>query len=1112
MNKQELVAQILSIVEQEPGLMGREIAERLGIDKKQVNGLLYGPLRGKLHQDNQYRWYPSQQAPSQSTASSQYADTVLARLARYYLACMGQDERGVSTFSASKYGEPDYVELPLLPQQGDIFQQSCARSLLGRRRNDKGRMEVFFGYPTVLRPHQSAKGWRGFFIEPLFLFPVELEQGPAEHPSLQSGFPILNHKALQFLTRTQREALMEELVHLEEELGLSGQVDSPDLDELAMRLQTIRPEWPWVEEIDTEQLGAEPTLAQAQQGGLYNRAVLVMAERSPFTQGLESELKQLTQLSASQFSDTALGNWIQGTVDVIPGAEQRLLVEVLPLNTEQRQAIQQALSNKLTIVTGPPGTGKSQVVTDLLINAAWQGKRVLFASKNNKAVDVVETRINSLGPRPILLRVGSQQYQTRLAEYLLSMLSTTATAEDRHSYEESLTSHNRVVERLVALDQETEQLISLRNRVDALDQAAEKVRELLTAGQFAGVRELDLKPLLNVSRKLAQAIDAATRDKQPLFGRVLWTFKRKERLAQLNTVAEQLPEALQSQLALEPVPTALDELSLPEWGDYQQQLQSRLDLVEHAIDYFEALEALQNSKSLEQIGREQTAWIQALSDNAQALWKAWLVTQPSALSREDRQKLNRYHSLLKMVIDTGPDGSLSREVGRQYRAIFGEVSHLLPCWATTALSARGKIPFEAGFFDLVVFDEASQCDIASALPLLYRAKQAVVIGDPKQLSHISGLQRGQDQQLLEKHGLLNDFPHWAYSYNSLFDLAAGIADGESIVNLRDHHRCHSDIIEFSNQAFYEGRLRVATRHDRLVRPNSQEPGIRWVHVQGQAHRPASGGAENLQEAHQIRSELRQLILECGYQGSVGVVSPFRSQANLIRKVVHEDEALATALTRHEFLVDTVHRFQGDERDLMIFSPVVATGVSAGALGFMRNTPNLFNVAITRARGMLVVVGDAQACASCGIDYLEHFARYTQQLTHAAEQAKVQQVVDLGSEYPSVSNPEHVSDWERHFYKALYQAGIRALPQYRVEKYALDLAVFDGDRRLDIEVDGERYHRNWTGELCRRDQMRNQRLFELGWYVKRFWVYEIRDDLDGCIKQIKDWLEAGNEPI
>ena len=70
---------------------------------------------------------------------------------------------------------------------------------------------------------------------------------------------------------------------------------------------------------------------------------------------------------------------------------------------------------------------------------------------------------------------------------------------------------------------------------------------------------------------------------------------------------------------------------------------------------------------------------------------------------------------------------------------------------------------------------------------------------------------------------------------------------------------------------------------------------------------------------------------------------------------------------------------------------------------------------------------------------------------------------------------------------------------------LDFAVVIGDRRLNIEVDGERYHRTWSGELCLRDQLRNQRLIELGWEVKRFWVYEIRDRLPDVVSHVKSWV-------
>lgn len=66
------------------------------------------------------------------------------------------------------------------------------------------------------------------------------------------------------------------------------------------------------------------------------------------------------------------------------------------------------------------------------------------------------------------------------------------------------------------------------------------------------------------------------------------------------------------------------------------------------------------------------------------------------------------------------------------------------------------------------------------------------------------------------------------------------------------------------------------------------------------------------------------------------------------------------------------------------------------------------------------------------------------------------------------------------------------------------------RRLDIEVDGERYHRDWDGELVRRDQIRNLRLIEMGWDIIRFWVYEIRDSLPMCTDRLLRWVEASDE--
>lgn len=1103
-----LEEKVIEKIKTTPGLLARDIASGLGVDRKTVNSVLYGMLKGLVWQDKKYRWYPKDQPQQQEPKElAQYANTPLAKLARYYLACMGQDEGGLSVFAANQFGDLDYVELEELPSlnNSNLFYGVEAQRLLGKIRKDRSRLAMSLGYPCTLKFVQSKKSsWSGYFVEPLFLFSVELDSQPGVQPKIDLTFPIINQLVLKNFTNAEREALMNELVQLEDELGLTGTIEPPELDELARRLGAVRPEWPWIEICDPDNIITDPPLTQMVVEGIYNRAVLIVGERSPFTQGLESELKSLAGLHETQYQDTALGEWISGEIPSIQDESVSALIEVLPLNSEQRHAILQALNQNLTVITGPPGTGKSQVVTDLLLNAAWQGKRVLFASKNNKAVDVVEVRLNNLGPRPILLRVGSNQYQTKLAEYLLGLLSATSTEDDQLAFDENWNIHKRLEEKLKLLDDELGSIVKLRNQVDKLERAAEDARRQLPTETFDLLKHSGLEEIEHATIQFRNSLHYATYTVQPFLTRMLWGFRKKTRFELLAKSVAALDEVVSTLAVALPKEDPTDD-SITQWHVFENLLTARIELAESIRNYTKALRQLQAVRSMESIAHEQADLIVQLADNAEALWKNWMRLQPSKLSSSDRTLLSMYSSLLKMVIETGPDARLGRDVYNKYKGLFLKVAHLLPCWAVTSLSARGKLPFEAGFFDLVVFDEASQCDIASALPLLYRAKRAAVIGDPKQLSHISGLQRGQDQQLLEKYELVSNYANWAYSYNSLFDLAAGMAAGADIVSLRDHHRSHAHIIEFSNQFFYEGRLRVATHYERLRLPINYNTGVRWIHINGKVSRPSAGGAVNPQEANAVVQTLAHLVIEQSYKGTVGVVSPFRAQANLIRQLVSRNPQLEQRLISAEFLVDTVHKFQGDERDVMVFSPVISNGISPGAIGFLRNNGNLFNVAITRARALLLVVGDQHAASQSEVGYLREFAVYVENLEQENQVHREQQLDDLGPQYPAVSNPERVSDWERILYTTLYKAGIRTLPQYQEEKYTLDLAVFNGNRKLDIEVDGERYHRNWTGELCRRDQIRNHRMFELGWDVMRFWVYEVRDDLNGCISKVSEWI-------
>jgi very-short-patch-repair endonuclease len=632
-------------------------------------------------------------------------------------------------------------------------------------------------------------------------------------------------------------------------------------------------------------------------------------------------------------------------------------------------------------------------------------------------------------------------------------------------------------------------------------------RNLFGDERFHQLKNADVASCLGAMQRFAVNIARADKTKQGLFAKLFWGMIKGARFKEATVELEKI-HALIGTLCLSTIRDQIGDDTISEWSNLCEDLGKRYDFAIEVQDYFGALETLSSSRKLEELDADLMDLDEQMASVCMQLWQKWLKLMPTRLNSRERELLGEYTAIVQLLAEAEQAGQqAARNVFSKYQTLLPRVMDVFSCWAVTSLSARGgRIPFEPGFFDIVVIDEASQCDIASALPLLYRAKQAVIIGDPNQLKHISPIPRAKDTQLLDRYELLNTHAKYAYSVNSLYDLAAGMVTPGALVNLRDHHRSHADIIGFSNRHFYDESLRVATRYDRLNMLSSDEPSVRWHHVAGEAVRPRSGSAQNTLEAEKVVSIISDLLLNRGYTGSIGVVSPFRAQVNYIDRLLNASSELSSRLAGADVLVDTVHKFQGDERDVMIFSPVVARGMQQSSLKFLKGNGNLFNVAITRARSALIVAGDMNAARDSQIDYLSAFASYAQSLNTQRDQSREDaQMVGLGADYPRVSNPEQVSDWERWFYKKLYAAGLRPIPQYSEEKYRLDFALFDGERKLDIEVDGERYHREWTGELCQRDRIRNQRLMELDWDVMRFWVYEIRDNTDACIGRIRNWI-------
>lgn len=1097
-----LEEQILNIVKSRNGIKAKDIARLLNMQKSDVNTILFRfQGRNICIQDPQYNWYAIGVANSARTANGntqglpvRKADEKLQNLCKYYLNCIALDDSNeVKFFQTGNFGV-DYHEV-----FGVELEQICTEAGKQFIANAVGAQKsIFLGYPILIENITTSRNEAYRFVAPVLMFPIEYNAGNI----VISSYPRINMEVMRIFGARDKNERLQELLDLEHELGIDDPNADFDIEDITMRLQEIRVGWTWKDTISPSQIEHEIQISTFTEDGIFNKAALVRCDKSQYTQGLETELNEISNRTEAEYEQSALYDWIHRDWNVPFESNEETeidnsLLEVLPLNTEQREAIQKAMHSKLTIVTGPPGTGKSQVVTDLIVNLAWKSKSAVFSSKNNKAVDVVEQRVNNLDRIPVMQRLGGATGTSNLIDFFSNLLSIqSGSATDKQDYARLKVTYDDYVQRANSLNNQKNQLITDRNELDALESDFCQIRDIWgsSINQFKAANELSIHYLLN---SYSDAWKDAQKENHSLLMRLFWAFYRTDKEKALSNSANSLNKTI---IGL-PFPQANTKFSKEEFNIYISKAEKAANEMTVTWKYAKALTKVSESDTLESLDKKLFEICKLRDGIAHQMWNKWLTSRNIVISGSLRDDLANFVASARML-DEGCDFLSDSNLKNTYNRIQKELKNILPITAVTSLSTHRRIPLTPGLFELLIIDEASQCDIASIIPLLFRAKRVMIIGDPKQLSHISTIVPKQDKMLTERYNIA---PKWSYSVTSLYRLAESLVDPNDIIMLKDHHRCHGDIIGFSNEEFYNGTLRVATNYQRLQTPQSENPGIRWIDVSGLTYRPKTGSAVNKEEALEIIKELRRLS-ESGFAGSIGVVTPFRAQAETIQRLLEEDSNLYnTLLARNLFLADTVHKFQGDERDVMIFSTVISKGTKDGAISFLKNNGNLFNVAITRARAELIVVGDKSYCSKCGVTYMENFVKYNDSIRHKSPVADTFNNQEFGREYPMTNTSMPISDWEIVFYQALYDAGIHTIPQYSVDKYFLDLALFKNGKKLDIEVDGERYHKSWNGELCYRDQLRNQRLYELGWDVRRFWVYQLRDDMPYCINEIKKWL-------
>ncbi|MCS7004576.1 MAG: AAA domain-containing protein [Cytophagales bacterium] len=315
---------------------------------------------------------------------------------------------------------------------------------------------------------------------------------------------------------------------------------------------------------------------------------------------------------------------------------------------------------------------------------------------------------------------------------------------------------------------------------------------------------------------------------------------------------------------------------------------------------------------------------------------------------------------------------------------YDEIFRLIPCWLASPETVSAVFPL-CSLFDIVVFDEASQCFAEKGILALWRAKQIVICGDRQQLPPFDLYKPRWEDDTQENIVLESE---------SLLDLAEKYLPQ---IMLRGHYRSQSlELIDFSNRHFYQQKLTMVPHYENILK--TDEPAIHYIKVEGFWENGA-----NLIEAQKVLQLVENLLRE--RRNNIGIITFNYKQQNLIEDLLEQH----LYSKPEELFIKNIENVQGDERDYIIFSVGYAPSPSGkfsmnfGLLNQLKGE-NRLNVAITRARKKIWVVTSifpsalrADETTHDGVKLLQKYLQYAYEVSN-------------GNYTPSLPSPSFEPTW------------------------------------------------------------------------------------------------------
>jgi len=562
------------------------------------------------------------------------------------------------------------------------------------------------------------------------------------------------------------------------------------------------------------------------------------------------------------------------------------LVFPFKFNLSQRQALENALSSSLSVIEGPPGTGKTQTILNILANLVIQDKKVAVVSGNNAAVQNVLDKLKSNHYHFFAALLGKNENKE---EFFRDMPKVDLSRIKKSGIEESelvKEIHNINTQIVLLMDLENKKAI-IQRELSAYKLEEDHFKRYYERQDIEGIQRLPFyrsRPE-DIIAFMAETHIARSRGKQrSIFHKVklYWKYGFK---------------------------------------DFKR-------MREQEVDYIIQLQKFYYQLKIEKLDKEIRSIQQQLEDEGFST----LLEKHEKLSNQLFQ--HRLHMKYK-------DKKLKDMDARNYIMgnKFVEFMDHYPVVLSTTHSIRNCIP-DGFLFDYIIIDESSQVDLLTGVLALSCSKNAIVVGDTKQLPQIVDMSIQEYVSEYEVNDAFNYFKH-----NILSSLFEQYKDALPSVILKEHYRCHPKIIQFCNQKYYDNELIAFTSETEedspLVLCRTPKGNHMRVIMRGNGR-----GRYNQRELDAVQELLENPQSYLLDHSEVGFATPYRKQVNK-----------ASETLDNEIELDTVHKYQGREKSVMIFSTVLdqswqgRTGIS------FVDDPCIVNVAVSRARDTFILVTD-----------------------------------------------------------------------------------------------------------------------------------------------------------